>query len=65
MVGGRVPRGQRAVHELFQGCCRSSLRDTPEGVGDLWVRRALEGQEGSAGGVRRGRWYSRRARSRG
>jgi nitrilase len=51
-VGGRDPKGREQFLSYFKDAV--DLGDTPEGAGEKWVRRELEGQEGSASGVRRG-----------
>lgn len=51
-VGARDPKGREQFLSYFKDAV--DLGDTPEGAGEKWVRRELEGQEGSASGVRRG-----------
>lgn len=51
-VGARNAKGKEQFLAYFKDSV--DLGDTPEGAGEKWVKRELEGQEESASGVRRG-----------
>ncbi|OJI88656.1 hypothetical protein ASPTUDRAFT_196193 [Aspergillus tubingensis CBS 134.48] len=51
-VGSRDDEGREQYLNYFKDAV--DLGDTPEGAGEKWVRRELEGQDGSGSGVRRG-----------
>lgn len=52
-VGGRTAEGREQYLNYYKDAV--DLGDTPEGAGEKWVKRELEGQEeGSSGRVRRG-----------
>lgn len=52
-VGGRTAEGREQYLNYYKDAV--DLGDTPEGAGEKWVKRELEGQEeGTSGRVRRG-----------